>query len=79
MHKVLAEAIEIAGGAEAFAARLGISPRTLAEWRRYGVPDTRCVAVEIATEHRVSAEDLARERIGLLRGRGAPAQPERVA
>jgi len=78
MADPLSRAIEAAGGPAEFRRRIGISPRTLAEWRRSGVPDTRCVLVEKACGGVVSAEELAAARVARLRSvaqDSEPAQP----
>jgi DNA-binding transcriptional regulator YdaS (Cro superfamily) len=67
MSSALIRAIEVTGGPSRFLAALGISPRTLAEWRRIGVPDTRCLGVEAATGGAVTAEELSAERVAKLR------------
>ena len=67
MTDLLSRAIEAAGGAAEFCWRVGISRRTLALWRRHGVPDTRCIAVEQACGGVVSAEELAAARVTKLR------------
>jgi DNA-binding transcriptional regulator YdaS (Cro superfamily) len=67
MTDLLSRAIEAAGGAAEFCSRVGISRRTLALWRRHGVPDTRCIAVEQACGGVVSAEELAAARVTKLR------------
>ena len=67
MTDLLSRAIEAAGGPAEFRQRLGISRSTLALWRRCGVPDTRCLAVEQACGGAVSAEDLAAARVARLR------------
>ena len=67
MTDLLSRAIEAAGGAAKFCSRLGISRSTLALWRRHGVPDTRCIAVEQACGGAVSAEELAAARVTKLR------------
>ncbi|WP_265886662.1 YdaS family helix-turn-helix protein [Roseomonas mucosa] len=67
----LSRAIAAAGGQEAFLAAVAISRRTLAEWKRDGVPDTRWAAVEAATSGLVSAEDLAADRAISLKRREA--------
>jgi DNA-binding transcriptional regulator YdaS (Cro superfamily) len=68
MSDPLSRAIEAAGGLDAFIISIGISSRTLADWRRYGVPDTRCLAVEKATNGAVTAQELAVHRVDRLRG-----------
>ena len=67
MTDLISRAIEAAGGAAEFCSRVGISRRTLALWRRSGVPDTRCLAVEQACGGVVSAEELAAARVARLR------------
>ena len=67
MTDLLSRAIEAAGGAAEFCSRVGISRSTLALWRRSGVPDTRCIAVEQACGGVVRAEDLAAARVAMLR------------
>ena len=67
MTDLLSRAIEAAGGAAEFRQRVGISRSTLALWRRCGVPDTRCLAVEQACGGVVSAEELAAARVTKLR------------
>ena len=67
MTDLLSRAIEAAGGAAEFCSRLGISRSTLALWRRSGVPDTRCIAVEQACGGVVRAEELAAARVAKLR------------
>jgi DNA-binding transcriptional regulator YdaS (Cro superfamily) len=62
----LLRAIAAAGGAAAFRAAVGISPRTLATWRKEGVPDTRWSDVAAASLGSVTPEDLALHRAGLL-------------
>ena len=68
MSDPLTRAIEVVGGLDAFITGIGISSRTLAEWRRFGVPDTRCIAVEKATNGAVTAQELAVHRVERLRG-----------
>ena len=68
MTDPLSRAIEAVGGLDAFITGIGISSRTLADWRRYGVPDTRCLAVERATKGVVTAHELAVHRVDRLRG-----------
>jgi len=67
MTDLLSRAIEAAGGPAEFRQRVGISRRTLASWRRSGVPDTRCLAVEQACGGAVRAEELAAARVAKLR------------
>jgi DNA-binding transcriptional regulator YdaS (Cro superfamily) len=67
----LSRAIAAAGGASAFRIAVGISPRTLATWRKEGVPDTRWSDVAGASAGSVTAEDLALHRAGLLAAREA--------
>ena len=67
MSTVLNQAIELAGGQDAFMAKVPVRPRTLADWRRYGVPDTRALDVERAADYQIKAEQLAVERMQLLR------------
>jgi DNA-binding transcriptional regulator YdaS (Cro superfamily) len=69
MSKLLSIAVDAAGGPDAFRKALNISPRTLAEWKRRGVPDTQCVAVERVADGAVRAEELGAERVTLLRDR----------
>lgn len=68
MSDPLSRAVEATGGLEAFISGIGISRRTLADWRRFGVPDTRCLAVEKATNGAVTAQELASDRVERLRG-----------
>jgi DNA-binding transcriptional regulator YdaS (Cro superfamily) len=68
MSDPLSRAIEATGGLQAFIGGLGISRRTLADWRRFGVPDTRCLAVEKAAKGAVMAQELAVDRVQRLRG-----------
>lgn len=62
----LSRAIEASGGAELFRAALSISPRTLYDWRRRGVPDTRWNDVAAACSGAVTAQELASQRAELL-------------
>ena len=62
VHSALAVAIDAAGGPAPFRAAVGISTRTLATWRKEGVPDTRWQAVARASAGAVSVSDLALER-----------------
>jgi len=71
----LARAIEALGGPSEFMAAIDISPRTLASWRKFGVPDTRWGAVARATGGKVDAGALAAERAAAL----AAAQPQVAA
>ena len=68
MTDPLSRSIKAAGGPDAFVRHVGISPRTLADWRRFGVPDTRCIAVEKASGGLVTAQELSADRIARLRG-----------
>ncbi len=68
MADPLTRAIAATGGLDAFIGGLGISRRTLADWRRFGVPDTRCIAVERVTKGAVTAQELAVDRVHRLRG-----------
>lgn len=70
----LARAIEAAGGPAEFTKAVGISPRTLASWKKEGVPDTRWREVVAACRGAVSAEQLAIERV--QKGPARVAQPE---
>jgi hypothetical protein len=58
----LEKAISAAGGSAAFRARVGISARTLANWRAQGVPDQRWGDVAAATSGAVDVSALALER-----------------
>ncbi len=58
----LDRAIAVLGGAQAFCVALDISSRTLANWRKTGVPDTRWSDVARAAGGCVSASCLAQER-----------------
>lgn len=58
----LDRAIAALGGAQAFCLALAISPRTLANWRKTGVPDTRWSDVAAAAGGAVTAAALAQER-----------------
>lgn len=69
----LARAVAAAGGASEFTRAVGISPRTLASWRKEGVPDTRWREVAIASRGTVSAEQLAMERVEKAPARAAEA------
>ena len=71
MPTALARAIAALGGPAQFRARLGISIRTLANWRTRGVPDVRWIEVARASGCVVSASDLALDRVIAL-GRGCP-------
>lgn len=71
----LARAIEALGGPSEFMAAIDISPRTLASWRKFGVPDTRWGAVARATGGKVDAGALAAERAAAL----AAAHPQAEA
>lgn len=62
MPSPLSKAIDAVGGSAAFIKALEISPRTLANWRKEGVPDTRWPAVSAATDGKVTSRDLALER-----------------
>lgn len=62
----LARAIAAAGGTAAFLAAASISIRTLASWRKSGVPDTRWGDVVRASNGAVCVEDLALERAATL-------------
>lgn len=70
----LARAIEVLGGPSEFMAAIDISPRTLASWRKFGVPDTRWGAVARATGGKVDAGALAAERAAALAAAPTPAQ-----
>jgi hypothetical protein len=65
----LARAVAAAGGPAAFMAAVGISPRTLATWRKEGVPDTRWR--DVAACGGATPDELALER--------ASKAPERAA
>lgn len=54
--------IDAVGGSSAFIKALEISPRTLANWRKEGVPDTRWHAVAALAPEVCKATDLALER-----------------
>lgn len=62
----LARAIAALGGPAGFRAALDISPRTLASWRKMGVPDTRWGEIARATAGAVTAAELASERADAL-------------
>jgi hypothetical protein len=62
----LSRAVSAAGGAAAFLSAASISLRTLASWRRDGVPDTRWRDVVRASNGAVSVEDLAMDRAASL-------------
>lgn len=62
----LTRAIEAAGGAAAFLAAVGVSTRTLASWRKWGVPDTQWGRVVAASRGAVTADELARDRAAAL-------------
>jgi hypothetical protein len=62
----LSRAIEATGGTGPFRAALSISPRTLYDWRRRGVPDTRWNDVAAASAGCVTAQELASQRASLL-------------
>lgn len=70
-HDPLCRAIDAAGGPAAFCAALKISSRTLYDWRKRGVPDTRAHEAAAASRGLVSAGELAQQRVALL----APAAP----
>ena len=69
----LARAIEAAGGPAEFTKAVGISPRTLASWKKEGVPDTRWREVATASRGAVSPEQLAMERVEKAPARAAVA------
>jgi DNA-binding transcriptional regulator YdaS (Cro superfamily) len=76
MTSPLTDAIEAVGGSAAFLKAMGISSRTLANWRKDGVPDTRWAAVEAVAKGKVTSRDLALERVA----KAAPvAAPQPVA
>ena len=58
----LQAAIAAAGGSAEFIRRVNISPRSLASWRKSGVPDTRWQSVAAASGGAVSVAELALER-----------------
>jgi ribosome biogenesis SPOUT family RNA methylase Rps3 len=62
VKRALETVIAEAGGPAAFTSALGISPRTLANWRSAGVPDTRWRAVAALAPDKVTPLDLAAER-----------------
>ena len=64
----LDRAVARLGGPQAFLNRMAISPRTLASWRKTGVPDTQWANVVRATGGQVSADELARDRAIALAG-----------
>lgn len=58
-------AIEIAGGPSALASLLETSPNVVGNWRlRKQVPADRCIAIESATEGRVTRHDLRPDVFG---------------
>jgi hypothetical protein len=63
---ILQRAIDAAGGPDNFRNVVDISVRTLAAWKKHGVPDVRWKAVAAASQGVVSVEDLALERAGRL-------------
>jgi hypothetical protein len=58
----LETAIDACGGSTLFRERVGISLRTLASWRKEGVPDVRWPEVAAASGGSVTVQDLALER-----------------
>jgi hypothetical protein len=65
-HDPLSRAIEATGGPGPFRAALNISARTLYDWRKRGVPDTRWNDVAAASAGAVTSEQLAMQRSALL-------------
>lgn len=58
----LEAAIAAAGGPASFREEVGISVRTLASWRKHGVPDVRWTEVAAASKGAVTVQDLALDR-----------------
>jgi DNA-binding transcriptional regulator YdaS (Cro superfamily) len=54
----LKKAIEDAGGPNAVAARMGVTPQRLNNWVSRGVPDDQCAALESAVDGRVTRQML---------------------
>jgi hypothetical protein len=69
----LEAAIAAAGGPAPFREEVGISVRTLASWRKHGVPDVRWAEVAAASRGAVAVQDLALDRARRLARPGMPA------
>ena len=54
----LQRAIEAAGGLTRLAERIGVSPQVVSNWRSRGIPADRVLAVERATNGKVSRSEL---------------------
>ena len=49
MDKIIDRAAEVCGGHGKLAARLGVSPQSVTNWRQRGIPLWYCTAIEIAS------------------------------
>ncbi|MGH8651516.1 MAG: transcriptional regulator, partial [Gammaproteobacteria bacterium] len=59
MNAALQQAIDLLGSQAALARRIGIRPQAVQQWTAAGrVPPDRCLAVEHATEGKVSRYEL---------------------
>ena len=75
----LETAIDACGGPTPFREKVGISLRTLASWRKDGVPDVRWPEVAGASAGKVTVQDLAlhrADRLGRKSGLADPAPAE---
>lgn len=54
----LQRAIEAAGGLTRLAERIGVSPQVVSNWRSRGIPADRVLAVERASDGKVSRSEL---------------------
>jgi len=54
-------AIDLVGSQAELARKLGVSPMTVTQWKRRGVPVRRVKEIEAATDFRVSRHDLCEE------------------
>lgn len=60
----LATAIAVAGGIGEFTKRLRITPQAVSEWRKRGVPPTRCIEVETIAQGKVTRYELRPDVFG---------------
>jgi len=60
----LATAIAAAGGISEFTKHLGITPKAVSEWRKRGVPPTRCREIEAIVQGKVTRYELRPDVFG---------------
>ena len=60
----LIEAIKIAGNQARLAELVGVNPMAVSHWKSRKVPASRCMAIEVATDGRVTRQDLRPDIFG---------------